>query len=282
VQPQKGGSQVRFELAARTATVIIDTQPSGATVEIDGKEVGTTPATLTSLPPGKTVQYMLKKNGYQKAQGNLDVPGPGKETRIVLPLAISDELARVKLVSDPLGAQVFQNGQLLAGVQTPAEVLVEAGKTQRFMLTLPGHVPATLDPFAPARGAAVVKTAKLVAGFPIRLEASEGKVTVTGVPHCKDMELPADCIVANGQYTVELTAGPSKFTRQITVAGKPVSAKFELGTVEAADGKNLLIGGKPTKKALFEAGPHQVTIADNDGTHTVQVRVKAGATVTAK
>ena len=34
----------------------------------------------------------------------------------------------MKLASEPPGAQVNQNGQLLAGVTTPAEVLVEAGK----------------------------------------------------------------------------------------------------------------------------------------------------------
>ena len=49
VQPQKGGSHVTFELQARTAIVFLDTQPSGANVEVDGKPVGTTPLTISTL-----------------------------------------------------------------------------------------------------------------------------------------------------------------------------------------------------------------------------------------
>lgn len=285
VQPQKDGNQVTFELQARTATVVLDTQPSDATVESEGTVLGTTPLAITSFPPSTNVQLVIKKTGYRPATVNLDVPGPGKELRLVQPLAISDELARVKLVSEPLGAQVYQNGQLLAGVQTPAEVLVEAGKVQRFTLLLPGHVPALIDPFTPARGAVgIVKTGKLVPGVPLKIETSHaGKLVVMGVPHCRDLPTPqAECMVAAGTYTVELAVQNWKFTRKVKVGTKPTAAKFELGYVEAADGKHLMIGGKSLKKALFEAGARVVTLADDTGTKTVQVRVKAGGTVTAK
>jgi hypothetical protein len=285
VQPQKGGTTVTFELQARTATVFLDTQPSGATVEVDGKELGTTPLTITTLAPGSSVQYTIKKTGYRPFTGTLDVPGPGKEVRMVMPMAISDDLARIKLVSEPLGAQVIQNGQLLAGVQTPAEVLVEAGKVQRFTLTLPGYVPAIIAPFTPARGAVgVVKTAKLVPGVPLKLEASvHGKLAITGAPHCKELMPPAECVLAPGTYTVEFSAPLStKATHEVKMGNKPLTEKFEFGYVEAPEGKHLSIGGKQMKKALFEAGPRTVTVIDDGGSHNVQVRVKAGATVVAK
>jgi hypothetical protein len=276
---------VTFELQARTATVFLDTQPSGATVEVDGKELGTTPLTITTLAPGSSVQYTIKKTGYRPFTGTLDVPGPGKEVRMVMPMAISDDLARIKLVSEPLGAQVIQNGQLLAGVQTPAEVLVEAGKVQRFTLTLPGYVPAIIAPFTPARGAVgVVKTAKLVPGVPLKLEASvHGKLAITGAPHCKELMPPAECVLAPGTYTVEFSAPLStKATHEVKMGNKPLTEKFEFGYVEAPEGKHLSIGGKQMKKALFEAGPRTVTVIDDGGSHNVQVRVKAGATVVAK
>jgi hypothetical protein len=286
VQPQKGGSQVTFELQARTATVFLDTQPTGATVEIDGKPQGTTPLTLTTLTPASSVQYVIKKTGYRAATGTLDVPRPGKETRMVLPLSITDELARIKLMSEPLGAQVYQNGQLLAGVQTPAEVLVEAGKQQRFMLTLPNHVPATIDPFTPARGAVgVVKTAKLVPGATVRFATShDGRITVAGAPHCRDVPAPADCVLAPGTYAVEFSsaANNARAMHEIVVANKPLTEHFDFGFVEAADGKQLMIGGKAMKKALFEVGARVVAVVDDSGTRNVQVRVKPGATVTVK
>ncbi len=285
VQPQKGGTTVTFELAARTATVFLDTQPSGASVEIDGTAIGETPLTITTLKPSTQVKYTIKKTGYHPAAGMLDVPGPGKEVRIVQPLAISEDLARIKIMSEPLGAQVYQNGQLLAGVQTPAEVIVEAGKVQRFTLTLPGHVPAAIDPFTPGRGAmSLVKTAKLSPGVTLRVEATaEGaKVSIKGAPHCGDGAPPIECIVATGTYTVELQLPGQKLTHQVPVGSKPVTNRFELGTVEAADGKQLQVGGKSVKKALFEAGTRTVTVVEGDATKSVQVRVKAGATVTVK
>jgi hypothetical protein len=284
VQPQKGGSHVTFELIARTATVFLDTQPSGATVEVDGKALGTTPLTITTLAPASAAQYTIKKPGYHVASGTLDVPAPGKELRVLLPLAVSDELARIKLTSEPAGAQVYQNGQLLAGVQTPAEVLVEAGKTQRFMLALPGYVPAFIDPFAPARGAVgVTKAAKLVPGVAVKVEAThEGRVTISGAPHCRELAPPAECVLAAGTYAVEFLAPPTRVTHQVAVAGKPLTDKFELGFVEAADGKQLEVGGKHVKKALFEAGQRTVAVVEDGATKSVQVRVKANGTVTVK
>ncbi len=284
VQPQTGGSQVTFELQARTATVFLDTEPPGATITIDGTPIGTTPASITTLQPDTTVSYTIEKTGYRSTNGTLDVPGPGKEVRMVLPLVISDDLARIKLVSEPLGAKVLQNGQPLAGVHTPAEVIVEAGKVQKFMLTLPGRVPAIIDPFTPPRGSVgIVKTAKLVPGTTLALAASiPGKLTVTGAPHCKDLASPAECILAPGTYTVELTAPGVKTSRKVKVGKKPVSERFDLGYVEAADGKQIMMGGKANRRVLLEAGTRTVTVADEAGTHSVQVRVKSGATVVAK
>jgi hypothetical protein len=203
---------------------------------------------------------------------------------MVVPLNVSDELARIKLVSEPPGAQVYQNGQLLAGVQTPAEVLVEAGKVQRFMLSLRGHVPAFIDPFTAGRGAAgVVKTGKLVPGVVVKIEATqEGKITVNGAPHCREVGAPAECVLAPGQYAIDFMAPPAKFTHQVTVANKSLTEKFELGFVEAPDGKHLEIGGRKVKKVLMEAGTRTVTVVEEGGNKNVQVRVKAGATVTAK
>ncbi len=284
VQPQKGANRVTFELVARTATVFLDTQPSGATVEVDGKSLGTTPLTVTTLAPGTTLQYVLKKQGYRPQPGTLDVPGPGKEVRMVQPLAISDDLAKIKLVSDPLGAQVVQNGQVLAGVQTPAEVLVEAGKVQRFTLTMPNYVPAIIEPFTPSRGAVgVVKTGKLVPGQTLRVEASyDGNLVISNAPHCKELQLPAECVLTKGTYNIEFSVASWKFSRQVTIGTKPVTEKFDVGYVEAAEGKHIVMNGKPVKKMLFETGSKTLTIGDDTSMKSVTVKVKAGATVTAK
>jgi hypothetical protein len=285
VQPQAGGTSVSFQLVARTSTLVIDSQPQGATVEVDGKALGTTPATITSLPPGSSQTVVIKKAGFRDATQTLTVPGPGKELAIMMPLQISDQLARVKLTSEPSGAQVVQNGQLLAGVTTPAEILVEAGKVQRFQLTLPDYVPATIPAFTPGRGdQGIQKNGKLVPGVALHIESTleGGTARVTPAPHCRELQVPADCIVAPGQYTVDFSAPGTKATHTVNVPQKGSTEKFEFGFVEPAEGKHLTVGGKKVKRATLEVGNRTVTVVDDAGQHTVQVAVKAGATVTAQ
>jgi hypothetical protein len=282
VQPSAKGDRVTFELQALAASVELDSQPTGASIVIDGKPAGTTPITLTTLLPGSNVAIMFKKSGYQDAVGQLAVPGPGKTMRFVQPLAVSADLARVKLISEPAGAQVIQNGQLVAGVTTPAEVLVEAGKVQRFTLTLPKHVPLDVEPFTPARGAeGITKGGKLTDGVAVVFQTNldSAKVAISGAPHCKELEIPGECVLAPGNYIVDLV-GPlgAHATRTVTVGTKPLTQRFDFGFVEAAPGKHFAGG---VTRVTLEPGLHSLAVADETGTHTATVRVKPGATVVA-
>ena len=283
VQPTKDGGEITLALEALAATVTLDSTPPGAEVEGDGASLGTTPLTITKLAPGKSVALTFKKAGYQTATAKLDVPGPGKETRLIQPLAVSDELARVKLESEPPGAQVIQNGQLLAGVTTPAEVLVEAGKVVHFTLTLPHKVPAVIEPFTPARGAEnITKSGKLVDGSSLAITSNldNGKVVVASAPQCSGAT-PVSCLVPPGTYTLDYTAPGVHVVRKVPAGKADVEVKLEFGTVEAPAGKQLQIGGAKLKKVTLEIGVHNVTVVDDEGTHEVKVTVAPGKTVVA-
>ncbi|MEO8550448.1 MAG: PEGA domain-containing protein, partial [Kofleriaceae bacterium] len=285
VQPHSGGGQVMIELVALAATVALDTNPSAATVSSDGKDLGQTPLSLTTFAPGSAITLTFKKTGYQDAVAQLEVPGPGKELRLVQPLAVAAEFARVKLTSEPSGASITQNGSLIAGLATPAELLVEAGKPVRFEISMPHKVPVVVDNFTPGRGAdGIHKHVKLVDGVTLHLAASlDGHFKVSNAPHCQDLSPPAECVVAKGTYTVDFT-GPNNahVVKKLAVADKDVSARLEFGLVEAGNGKQLVVApGVVVKKAAYEAGPHSITISDEAGTHQAAVRVPAGGTVVA-
>jgi hypothetical protein len=284
VQPRAGGSQVTVELKGLAATLEVDTTPTGAAVEADGKALGNAPMTITTLTPGSSVTLVFKKTGYQDAVARLTVPAPGKDVRIVQPLAVAAEFARIKLTSEPPGAQVTQNGQLLAGVNTPAEVLVEAGKPVRFMLTMPHKVPVTFDAFSPGRGAdGITKQGKLVDGVVVKIDATlDGKIAIANVAHCQNLGTPAECVLANGTYTLDFTGVFNAHATRQFVADKDHVEHLEFGFVDAAAGKQLVVGpGVTAKHVAFEVGPRQVMVSDEAGTHPVVVRVKAGATVVA-
>ena len=196
---------------------------------------------------------------------------------MVQPLAMSADLARVKLVSEPPGARVIQNGQLLAGMLTPIEVLVVANKPVRFTLSLPGKVPAQIPQFTPT--GVSERSVKLVDGAPLRVRANVTATgSVTGAPHCQALPLPFECMLAPGRYNVELVPPQAtRVVRRVAMATQPVELALELGFVEASAGKHLLIGATRVRRAAFEVGPRKVTIKDEQGTHTASVVVKAGA-----
>jgi len=281
VQPQAGANEVTFELQA-LATVELDSQPTGAAVEIDGKPMGSTPLTLTSLLPGATVSIVFTRTGYRAATVRLQVPQRGSVKRLLHPLEVSDAFVRVRFVSNPPGAEIIQSGQLATTdhTYTPAELFVEADKVQRFTLTMPRHVPLIIEPFTPGRGHnGLEKGGDLVQGSTVRIEATlEGKVTVSGAPHCSDVALPIDCTLAPGAYVVEYF-GPenTRWSRTVMIAARDTVEKLQLGFVEAGPGKRLQPGG--VRKAVFEVGTHTVTVLDEARSHTATVIVKPGATV---
>ncbi|MEO8840489.1 MAG: PEGA domain-containing protein [Kofleriaceae bacterium] len=283
VQPSAKGSQVTIELHAIATTVDVDTTPTGATILVDDKELGQTPLSLTTLAPGSAVTLTFRKTGYQDAIAKLDVPGPGKQMRLVQPLAVAAEFARIKLTSEPSGASVTQNGNLIPGVLTPADVLVEAGKPARFVISMAHKVPVVIEPFTPGRGAdGITKHVKLVDGADLHVETSiEGRLNVSNAPHCQGVATPADCLLAKGPYTLDFT-GPANahVVRKIVMTDKDLNEKIEFGFVDAANGKQIVVApGIVSRHVAYEVGPHQVTVNDESGTHPVAVRVKVATTV---
>jgi hypothetical protein len=219
-------------VAPIAATVDLDSEPTGATVEIDGKPIGATPLTLTSLPPGADVSVVLKRTGYQDKTAHLKVPGPGDKTHLLERLDASADFVRVHFVSTPSGARVLQLGQALADADrtyTPADVFVVANKPQRFMLTMPNHVPLMIEPFTPSRGGGTLeKGGTLVAGATLRIEAAKpGTVSIEGAPHCENLTVPVDCTLAPGTYNVEYVgADRATETRSVTIAAADTTVKF--------------------------------------------------------
>ncbi|HEX4419282.1 MAG TPA: PEGA domain-containing protein [Kofleriaceae bacterium] len=285
VQPHDGSNAVTLELVGLAAIVELDTMPTGATIEIDGKPAGTTPLAIKTLAPRSIAQITFKRPGYHDAVARLTVPGPGKETRLIQPLAVSEELARIKLVSEPPGAQLILNGQLVAGAITPCELLVEAGKPARFEMTMAHKIPAILAPFTPPRGAEDIElTGTLSDGVTLHLRANlDAKFRVAGIPYCEDVSGPYDCVVTPGQHVIELIAPQApKITRTVTVKQKDVEVKFDLGYVEAVPGKMVQVApGTATRRAVYEVGPHRVIVTGGeDGSHPTNVVVRSGTTAT--
>ena len=153
VHPESGDNAIAVELQP-VATLDLETQPADATVEIDGKRVGSTPLVLTSLAPESNVTITCDKLGYQTAHARAHVPPRGGHAHVALALEPSSDFVHVHLVSNPPGALVLRDGERATAdrTYTPADVVVPAEHVQRFTLVMPDHAPLVIDPFTPARG----------------------------------------------------------------------------------------------------------------------------------
>jgi hypothetical protein len=284
VSPSATTPPVELALAREAATVALDTDPPGATVLVGGKEAGTTPISLTELPPKGSVEITFRKAGYLDVTRTVKVPAPGGEAQIVQSLTVSADMASVLVTSTPPGAEVWIDGKKIEGAVTPtAELLVDAGKRHVIALKLARHMPVEV-PVTPARGVRRLPvTATLVAGSSVKVDANvDGRATISGVKACTKRDLPFECPLTRGKYTVEIEGQkpPGKATRTITVADEPVEVKVTFGFVEAPSGKRLMIGSSKVPRAAFEEGKRIVTVID-DGSGVmspVEVRIQAGKT----
>jgi hypothetical protein len=286
---EKGGeARVELPLAAESARVMIDSDPPGATVAIEGGEtIGTTPVVTTRFAPGSKVRLVLSKRGFADEAVDLTVPGPGGEAQVTRELDISPEVASIVATSDPPGAEISIDGQKQIAVTTPtSEILVAAGKPHTVTFELAGHLPVSVK-LTPGRGArAVPVSAKLVRAVSIKVTSNlDAQVTIEKVEGCDKRETPATCAVKAGSYQVELetTKVAGKIVRPIKAVDKDLVVDFDLGIVEAPDDAKLLVNRKEVSKVALEAGKRVVTVILADGTmFKSEVRVDPKRSVKAK
>ena len=81
-----------------TGTIVLESNPSGAVITIDGRQYGQTPKTLTEFPAGTYTVYFTKE-GYQNLAQNLDLKDGGRET---LSVTMSKTTAQQQVVQQPV------------------------------------------------------------------------------------------------------------------------------------------------------------------------------------
>ncbi len=280
----KAGVKVPLKLKAFAATVKLDSNPTGASITINGKEVGKTPFTLNALTPSTKVEALLKRDGYSDETISIEVPSPGKDKDMMVPLSVSPDFASLLVRSTPPGAEIYLNGQLLAGQKTPSEpILVKSGTEHRLTLVLNGYVAETRT-IKPARGekGLVVRTT-FTEGIGMLIEANvDGNVTVVSVAGCRNLPTPATCSVKAGEYQVEFSGSGTSSSKRIIVSNENSKLLFKFGFIEAGNGKSLATaGGTPSKRLVAEEGKVIVSIVDNASSTTRKqvVNVVAGQTV---
>jgi hypothetical protein len=284
-------SPIQLALRPLAATLVVQTTPSGAAVFVDGREAGTTPVALADLSPGSEHALRVEKNGYNDLEQKVTVPEPGTRAEVQLALVHTPELATVRIDSDPPGAELLQNGELIAGVRTPvADYMLQVGRAYSLTLRAPGYAPETVTVTAEG-GQAQTVAVRLRRGGTLTVDAQavpEARVSVSGAAHCQGKTGPVvDCALENGKYKVHVQATRPYLSESFTVEIKngDLLHRLEVGFVETASpALTLKLPGAPadTRKAAFVDGERRVTLVNAQSGLTIikPVRVVAGRTVT--
>ncbi len=130
---QTASAEVIAKLPSPSAPVLLLSNPSGATVERNGKTLGTTPILLPEETPGSH-SFTFSANGYRKQTLELNLVG-GSPARLEATLVSSS--ASVHVTSEPSGANILVNG--FDRGTTPADLSDIPEGEASIVITLPGH-----------------------------------------------------------------------------------------------------------------------------------------------
>jgi len=160
--------KVDVSLASDSATLLLDSEPRGAAVAINGISTGkTTPCTLSRIPAGDTVLELALAD-YRPYKQTLKLVAGREET---ISAVLDPVPSGLKLVSIPEGARMYVNNEFRGESPLDLEDL-EPGE-YRVRAELKGYEPL-------ARTVTIRQASDLVEEF--RLEANSGSFELTTEP----------------------------------------------------------------------------------------------------
>ena len=277
------GRQVEAHVALvpENATVIIDSEPTGAHVQMNGKEIGDTPVLLPDLALG-SYSATVQMTGYTRRDISWKVQN-GRPILIKVPLM--NNIGTLSLVSDPDAAEIEIDGQSYGS--TPFRDFLEQGQ-HRIRLTKNGYKPYEKI---------VTVNRDETTDVEARMETLPGSLSLESVPTGAALFINGTDygvtpykrdVIEAGDYTIRLTMdGYDSLEQTITVhPGEPMSRTFtldsNLGSIILSvnpPGVNVYLDGKFICRTEAESKSRdiskRVTIKNlASGEHTITVSNK--------
>ena len=125
--------QLAYRLQPGWATVLLDSQPAGAMVQLDGEQVGVTPLEIEITHGPHELRWTLENYKPVTLEQDFAAGSVVRLQDVVLPPADG----KLALSSDPAGATISVDGVFYG--TTPATLTLASGKEHRVRLTSPGH-----------------------------------------------------------------------------------------------------------------------------------------------
>jgi hypothetical protein len=258
-------------LHAITGSISIESNPPEATILLDGKDVCTSPDTITQVAIG-IHEIEVKKEGYAEWKKKLNVK---KGTEISLNAVLQPITGSARLESEPTGAVIFVDGE-------------DVGKTPKVLTGIsPGkhEVEISLEGYDSYLQMVKIKNGKESLVSPI-LQQKKGSLMLISNPSNaviyiqgkKSGKTPSTITdLTPGNYSVELLLDDYQAWSEKTdiVSSEEVTINAELQVKPGS----ISVESKPSAAKIFidgrEAGTTPETIKDIDcGAHTVKLMME--------
>ncbi|MGR3174615.1 MAG: PEGA domain-containing protein [Candidatus Scalindua sp.] len=257
-------------LQIETGSVLVESEPTNATIYLDGDEVGITPDTLRSIIPGRHL-VEVKMDGYKVWSKSIIVRANNDNALTVVLQTITGSIL---IESEPAKARIFLNGE-------------EVGTTPesfRYITPGPHELEVKMDKYEVWREIVDVEAGKekvLTALLQLRtgsilIESEPTKATV--YLNGKDIGTTAETITGliPGKYSLEVRMdGYEVWNKSVEVDAdteKDITAVLQIkpGTIS--------INSEPTKARIFMDGKNVGTTAETitdltPGKYTVEVKL---------
>lgn len=206
---RKGRNQdFEIKLEPISASVIIESEPKGATLSKDDKPIGQTPLAIHNLPLGLH-SFTISKPGFSTRTVDFKL---SDERPKKIEVNLNTNVGKLVIRSTPSDANVFLNGDPRG--QTPATLTMEQGEYD-LKLELAGYVPQEEKVIVSRGGTVRVNT---------RLQVKPASIKVTTTPE------GADLLVNGKQYNKTPTT--LKNLKPGTYAIKVSKASYDSSTRE--------------------------------------------------
>ncbi|MBC8064169.1 MAG: PEGA domain-containing protein, partial [Chlorobia bacterium] len=149
---------------AKPAKLTVVTSPAGATVFVDGEEIGASPLEKSlEISSDKFVTVRMQLEGYETAERSVDLKR-GREAKLSVTLVREPEKpkrATLEVISEPKGAEITIDGVVQGKSPLNYSQEILATVSVSIKATLTGYVTqeqtATLDPNVPAKVTLILK-----------------------------------------------------------------------------------------------------------------------------
>lgn len=244
---REASQRVEVVLQPLPGRLTVDTTPPGATLFIDDEAVATTPVEDLSVEAG---DHTLRLEAPRYLHYSQELTITGRDTQQRLSLTMDQAWADVSINSEPAGAEVVWNGEILGTTPMVAEIL--QGE-QSISLTLPAYADLELPVVAEAGVAQDLGT--------LTLTPATGVLTLSSSPSAANISVNGSFA---GQTPADLELPPNREHRiTVSKAGYQranISLRMTAGstdsrtlTLEPLLG-DVVIKVSPTEAELFVNG----------------------------